>query len=75
MHETLQTLLEKLPGDTVMYPGHDYGPTANDLLSQQRGTNPYLQHKTVADFVAHRMQGKTPNTVVSSGPDWEPEDS
>jgi glyoxylase-like metal-dependent hydrolase (beta-lactamase superfamily II) len=75
MHHTLQNLLEKLPGDTVMYPGHDYGPTASAALAQQRGTNPYLQHKTVADFVAHRMKGKAPNTGLSSPPEWGPTDS
>jgi hydroxyacylglutathione hydrolase len=71
----LQNLLEKLPSDTVMYPGHDYGPTKNASLAQQRGTNPYLQHKTVADFIAHRMQGKTPNTALSNPPDWVPTDA
>lgn len=70
-----QTLLSKLPGDTVMYPGHDYGPTASAPLAQQQATNPYLQHKTVAEFVAHRMQGKTPNTGLSSPPEWGPSDS
>jgi glyoxylase-like metal-dependent hydrolase (beta-lactamase superfamily II) len=72
MHQTLQALLEKLPPETVMYPGHDYGPTATAPLGKQRQSNPYLKHGTVADFVAHRMEGKTPNTVLPIPDDWQP---
>jgi glyoxylase-like metal-dependent hydrolase (beta-lactamase superfamily II) len=73
MHETLNRLVDGLPADTVMYPGHDYGPTPTSALEDQRTTNPYLQHSTVADFVSHRMQGKTPNTVLPLPDPWTPD--
>ncbi|MCA9682638.1 MAG: MBL fold metallo-hydrolase [Myxococcales bacterium] len=73
MYATLRSLVDKLPADTIMYPGHDYGPTTRATLDAQLKENPYLQHRTVADFVAHRMDGKTPNTVLPTPGPWSPE--
>ncbi len=73
MYATLRALVNKLPAETIMYPGHDYGPTPRATLDAQLRDNPYLQHKTVADFVAHRMDGKTPNSPLPPAPDWAPE--
>ena len=70
MFATLQTLMERLPKDTVLYPGHDYGPTSTATVDRQLASNPYLRHRTVADFVAHRMKGKTPNSPLPPRPDW-----
>ena len=72
MFTTLRTLVDKLPGDTILYPGHNYGPTQTSTFDVQLRDNPYLQHSTVQDFVVHRMQGKTPNTVLPPPPDWSP---
>ena len=73
MYATLKSLVDKLPADTIMYPGHDYGPTPTAALDAQLRENPYLAHATVADFVAHRMDGKTPNTPLPPAPtDWTP---
>jgi hydroxyacylglutathione hydrolase len=72
MYATLKQLVDKLPADTVMYPGHDYGPTPTATLDEQLRANPYLQHPTVADFIAHRMDGKTPNSSLPPAPDWTP---
>lgn len=72
MFETLKALVDKLPGDTRMYPGHHYGPTKSATLDDQRSENPYLRHTTVAEFVAHRMAGKTPNTVLPEPGPWTP---
>ncbi|MCA9705424.1 MAG: MBL fold metallo-hydrolase [Myxococcales bacterium] len=72
MFDTLRTLTTQLPGDTVMYPGHDYGRTPISTLDEQLRDNPYLQLGTVEDFVAHRMDGKQPNTALPPRPEWSP---
>lgn len=41
MFASLQRLA-KLPDDTIIYPGHDYGPTPTSTLGAQKKTNPYL---------------------------------
>ena len=43
MHRTLTQRLAKLPATTVLYPGHDYGPTPTSTLEQERQTNRYLR--------------------------------
>ncbi len=72
MFATLRKLIEDLPAETTMYPGHHYGPTPAATLDAQLQTNPYLKLGTVAEFVAHRMTGKTPGAVVPPPPDWAP---
>ena len=73
MYGTLRTLLSALPKDTVLYPGHDYGETTTSRVDTQLKTNPFLQKRTVEDFVAHRMNGKTPGTVLPEPGPWSPE--
>jgi len=70
MYETLKGLVGSLPKDTRMYPGHNYGPVTVSTLDEELRENPYLQHQTVTDFVAHRMDGKTPGTELPPAPDW-----
>jgi glyoxylase-like metal-dependent hydrolase (beta-lactamase superfamily II) len=70
MYHTLKRLTESLPRDTRMYPGHNYGPVPISTLGEELQENPYLQHLTVREFVAHRMQGKTPGTPMPSPPEW-----
>lgn len=44
-HEMEVTLLERLaalPAETIVYPGHDYGPRPASTLAEERRTNPYL---------------------------------
>lgn len=72
MFETLRKMVDDLPGETVMYPGHDYGNTATATLDAQLESNPYLKLSTVKDFVTHRMQGKTPGSRLPPKPDWSP---
>ena len=73
MYATLHALVDGLPGETVMYPGHDYGQTATSRLDEQLKTNPFLKLPTLEDFVAHRMEGKTPGSSLPPEPDWAPE--
>ncbi len=72
MFDTLRSLTAALPGDTRMYPGHDYGGAPTSTVDEQLANNPYLQHGTVQDFVRHRMDGKTPQTTVPPRPQWDP---
>ena len=72
MFSTLRKLIEDLPADTTMYPGHDYGNTPSATLDAQLQSNPYLKLGTVAEFVAHRMEGKMPGAHVPPKPDWSP---
>ena len=36
------TKLQSLPDETLIYPGHDYGPQPTDHLKNQKMTNPFL---------------------------------
>lgn len=72
MYGTLRMLIDKLPLDTRIYPGHDYGPTPVSTLDAELDENPYLAFPTLEGFVGHRMQGRTPGTAVPPRPDWTP---
>ena len=74
MYQSLHTLTGKLPGNTRLYPGHNYGQTATSTLDEELATNPFLVLPTVADFVAHRMQDRVPGTRLPPAPDeWAPD--
>lgn len=70
MFYTLRDLVEKLAPHTTMYPGHNYGPVTAASLDEQLKTNPYLKLPTLEDFVAHRMEGRSPNSPL---PDVDPQ--
>ena len=70
MFGTHKGLVDSLPRDTRMYPGHNYGPVTVSTLDEELAENPYLQHQSVSDFVTHRMEGKTPGAELPPPPDW-----
>jgi glyoxylase-like metal-dependent hydrolase (beta-lactamase superfamily II) len=72
MYQTLRTLIDVLPLETVVYPGHDYGPTPTSNLTAELERNHYLALPTLDMFVNHRMQGKTPDTPLPPRPAWTP---
>jgi len=43
MYRTLTQRLARLPATTVLYPGHDYGPTPTSTLARERASNPSLR--------------------------------
>jgi len=46
MKQLLNTIHEKiytLPGDTVVWPGHDYGPTPSSTVQREKDTNPFTR--------------------------------
>ncbi len=55
MYHSLYEVIMKLPDSTVIYPGHDYGPTPFATVGEQKKTNPYLQCKNLEEFLMGRM--------------------
>jgi hydroxyacylglutathione hydrolase len=55
MYSSLYNTLMKLPDETVVYPGHNYGPTPTDTIGGQKETNPYLQCHSLKEFLIERM--------------------
>lgn len=51
LFESLQKL-KRLPPQTVVLPGHDYGRVPNATLAEQLETNPTLKARTLKEFVA-----------------------
>lgn len=54
MFDSLQRVLGALPGETVLYPGHDYGDVPVSSLARERERNPYFRLTDLEAFVAHR---------------------
>lgn len=50
MYRTLTQRLARLPETTVLYPGHDYGPTPTSTLGQERRQNVYMQVRSLTDW-------------------------
>ncbi len=48
--ESLQRL-GSLPGDTIVYPGHEYRGFLPSSLDQQKKSNPYLHYQTKTSFI------------------------
>ena len=51
MYRTLTQRLSKLPGDTVLFPGHNYGGAPSGTLTEVRATNQYLQVRSLEDWM------------------------
>jgi len=50
MHRTLQ-FLASLPGNTVLWPGHDYGPTPTSTIEEENKNNPYMKIHNLKQFL------------------------
>jgi hydroxyacylglutathione hydrolase len=53
MWQSLQRLM-RLPEETRVYPGHNYGETATSTIGHETRSNPYLRCATFEDFRALR---------------------
>lgn len=51
LFETLQKI-KALDGNTVFYPGHDYGAVPSKTLEKEKKTNPYLMTSSLEDFLS-----------------------
>ena len=50
LYSSLHEIVMALPGDTVVYPGHDYGKVPFRTLREEALKNPAMRAKTLADF-------------------------
>jgi len=55
MYYTLTQKLAKLPADTVLYPGHDYGSSPTSTIGRELTDNPYLRIRSLEDW--RRLMG------------------
>jgi len=56
MWRTLHGVLRKLPAETVLHPGHRYGPIERSTLGEEARENPYLNVPSLDDWF--RMMGR-----------------
>lgn len=55
MYESLTQKLAKLPAETVLFPGHHYGPTETSTIADELENNVYLKIKSLDEW--HRLFG------------------
>lgn len=55
LYKSLQRL-KKLPGNTRIYPGHNYGPTVTSTISWELKNNEYLKCQNLQAFIKLRME-------------------
>jgi glyoxylase-like metal-dependent hydrolase (beta-lactamase superfamily II) len=55
MYHTLTGKLAKLPAETVLFPGHHYGPTPTSTIGGELEQNVYLRVRSLADW--RRLMG------------------
>lgn len=60
MYDTLYNKFLALPDDTIIYPGHDYGPTPTSTIGKEKQSNHYLTCKSEKEFIVERMGGAYP---------------
>lgn len=51
MYRSLHEVVAKLPEETIVAPGHDYGPSPTSTIGRERRTNPYLQRMSLEEFL------------------------
>jgi glyoxylase-like metal-dependent hydrolase (beta-lactamase superfamily II) len=51
MFESLRSIMRRLPPETTVYPGHDYGEVPFRSLSEEAKLNPTLLAKTYSQFL------------------------
>jgi glyoxylase-like metal-dependent hydrolase (beta-lactamase superfamily II) len=54
MYYSLTQRLYKLPDETVLFPGHNYGGASSTLGDEKRG-NPFMRFPSLGEFL--RMMG------------------
>lgn len=52
MYFSLTQKLMALPDDTVLFPGHNYSPKASSTIGEQKRTNPYMQFRSLRQFLS-----------------------
>ena len=52
VYRSLYEVILRLPGETEMYPGHDYGEVPHRPLGEERRSNPYLGCEDAGAFIS-----------------------
>jgi len=60
LYETLHKRFAGLPGDLLVYPGHDYAGRTHSTLAQERDTNPLLRLSDRDRFVSTLRAARQP---------------
>ncbi|MFV1984263.1 MAG: MBL fold metallo-hydrolase [Thiohalomonadales bacterium] len=55
MYNTLKDMSKKLPEETTICPGHNYGESSTCSMAQQKQGNPFLHFDDKISFVEYRM--------------------
>lgn len=55
LYMSFKKIIDELPENTIILPGHNYGPIPIDSLKGQLATNTYLKHNSLSSFLTHRM--------------------
>lgn len=53
LYESLHNVLLKLPGETIVYPGHDYRGNTVSTIAEEKRHNPRVNIVNKSDFIAH----------------------
>jgi glyoxylase-like metal-dependent hydrolase (beta-lactamase superfamily II) len=56
LYNSLQRL-KKLPGESRIYPGHNYGPMVTSTINWELENNDYLKCSNLQEFIQLRMEG------------------
>lgn len=56
LYHSLTGVLAKLPEETVLYPGHHYGPTETSTIGRELAENYYMRLPTLEDW--NRLMGR-----------------
>lgn len=51
MYHSLTQKLAKLPTDTILYPGHHYGPTPTSTIGEELEKNRYMRMRSLDDWL------------------------
>lgn len=62
---SLRHVLDELPGETTVWPGHDYGCRPVSTLAMEKRTNPFLLCKDEVDFL--RLKQEWPGFKAKHG--------
>ena len=55
LYRSLTDIIMKMPDETLLYTGHNYGPSTVETIGSQKKTNPYLQCSSMEKFLQERM--------------------
>ena len=56
---SLRRLLDRLPDDATVWPGHDYGVRPSSTIGLERATNPFLRCPDLTAFIALKRDWPT----------------